>query len=150
MQLSGRHPAQVSSSKTGGPELLFYDGTCGVCHGAVKFILHRDPLGLFRFAPLHGKEFKRVMADRPEVDLPDSIVILTDRGDLLVRSEAMLHVLGRLSGMWRLVATAGRLIPRKFLDLLYDFFAANRRRFAAPPSAACPIVPTNVRSRFME
>src|SRR5579885_2416758 len=35
------------------PELIFYDGHCGLCHGFVKFALARDREGArFRFAPL--------------------------------------------------------------------------------------------------
>ncbi|HZH02738.1 MAG TPA: DCC1-like thiol-disulfide oxidoreductase family protein [Myxococcaceae bacterium] len=35
-------------------DILFYDGGCGLCHRAVRFVLARDPAGRFRFAPLGG------------------------------------------------------------------------------------------------
>ena len=40
------------------PERLFYDGTCALCHGAVRFVLARDRDGsAFRFAPLDFHDF---------------------------------------------------------------------------------------------
>ena len=42
------------------PDLLFYDGTCGLCHRAVTFALARDPDGSrFRFAALQGARAHR-------------------------------------------------------------------------------------------
>jgi len=131
------------------PEILFYDGHCGLCHGAVKFVLKHDRSGTaFRFAPLQGKTFLlRVPADQ-RAGLPDSIAVQTHDGSLLVRSAAFLHVLRQLGGVWRILAAVVAPIPRPMRDLAYDFIARVRYRLFGRRDDLCPVVPPGLRSRF--
>jgi predicted DCC family thiol-disulfide oxidoreductase YuxK len=130
-------------------EILFYDGHCALCHGAVKFVLRQDRSGkAFRFAPLQGQTFQsRVSADQCAA-LPDSVVVLTEEGLLLVRSNAFLHIFRRLGGGWRILAGALRVIPRPVRDLAYDFIARIRYRIFGRRDEVCPIVPADLRARF--
>jgi predicted DCC family thiol-disulfide oxidoreductase YuxK len=130
-------------------EILFYDGHCGLCHRAVKFALKHDRSGnAFRFAPLQGPTFQaRVPADR-RASLPDSIVVLTESGELLVRSNAFLHILRRMGGGWRILAGMFAVIPRPLRDLIYDFVARVRYRIFGKRDELCPIVPPELRARF--
>jgi predicted DCC family thiol-disulfide oxidoreductase YuxK len=129
--------------------MLFYDGHCGLCHGAVKFVLRRDRGGrLFRFAPLQGPTFEaRVPAER-RAGLPDSIIVLTNDGALLARSDAVLHILRRLGGGWKFLAGVSALLPRAARDATYDFIARIRYRIFGKRDELCPIVPPDVRARF--
>lgn len=131
------------------PEMLFYDGHCGLCHGAVKFVVKRDRAGrAFRFAPLQGPTFEaRVPAER-RAALPDSIVVLTNEGVLVARSDAVLHILGRLGGGWKILAGAGRVIPRVLRDAAYDFIARVRYGIFGTRDDFCPILPPDLRARF--
>jgi predicted DCC family thiol-disulfide oxidoreductase YuxK len=130
-------------------EILFYDGHCGLCHRAVKFVLKHEGLGnAFRFAPLQGPTFRaRVPADR-RAGLPDSIVVLTESGELLVRSDAFLHILRRMGGGWRILAGVLAAVPRALRDLIYDFVARVRYRIFGKRDELCPIVPPELRARF--
>ena len=130
-------------------ERLFYDGTCALCHGAVRFVLARDPEGrAFRFAPLDGAAFRAVATDERRASLPDSIVLATDDGRLLTRSDAVLHILGRLGRGWRVLARLGRLVPRGLRDAAYDLVARVRYRVFGRKDDACPVIPPALRSRF--
>ena len=115
------------------PEMLFYDGHCALCHRSVKFVLKHDRSGkLFRFAPLQGPTFEaRVPAER-RAGLPDSVVVLTNDGALLVRSDAFLHVLRQLGGGWRVLAAVIGVIPRALHDAAYDFIARALPRLRHP------------------
>ncbi len=130
-------------------EMLFYDGHCALCHGAVKFVLKHDRSGsAFRFAPLQGTTFAaRVSADE-RASVPDSIVVLTEDGALLVRSNAFLHILRRLGGGWRALAGVLRVIPRPVRDAVYDFIARIRYRVFGTREDWCPVVPAELRGRF--
>ena len=91
------------------PEMLFYDGHCALCQHSVKFVLKHDRSGkLFRFAPLQGPTFEARVAAEKRAGLPDSVVVLTNEGAVLVRSDAFLHVLRRLGGGWRALAACDR------------------------------------------
>jgi predicted DCC family thiol-disulfide oxidoreductase YuxK len=129
-------------------EILFYDGHCGLCHGAVKFVLKHDEEGIFRFAPLQGETFRTRVSTAQRASVPDSVVLLTGDGTLLARSDAFLHVFGRLGGRWRILAGVLGAIPRPVRDMVYDFVARVRYRIFGRREELCPIVPSELRARF--
>ena len=130
-------------------ELIFYDGRCGLCHHTVRFVLKHDRSGnAFRFAPLQGETFLRRVPIAQRADLPDSIVILTEQGSLLVRSDAILHILRRLGGGWKLVAAITGAIPWLLRDAAYNSVARIRYRIFGKREDSCPIVPVKLRARF--
>lgn len=132
-----------------GPSLVFYDGTCGFCHGAVRFLLSHDPSGAaFRFAPLEGTVAARTLPTALRVSRPGSIVVRTAEGSLLTSSAAVRHLGQRLTGGWRLGARAFGLIPRPLADAGYDLVARVRHRLAPKPAQSCPVVPAALLARF--
>jgi len=131
-----------------GREILFYDGHCGMCHGFVRFLLARDRARRFVFAPLQGETFAAMVPAAERATLPDSMVVRTTDGRLLVRSEASLHVLDTLGGGWRVLAAMLRPVPRQIRDAAYRAIAAIRHRLGPTPPSTCPLVPPDVRERF--
>ena len=128
-------------------DLLFYDGDCGFCHRWVLFVLRRDPDGSrFRFAPLGGEAWRAAGIGG---DVPDSLVLRTADGRVLFRSGAVLEILERLGGPRRTVGRAVGLLPRWLLDALYDGIARVRKYFFARPPGACPMLPADLRTRFL-
>lgn len=130
------------------PDRLFYDGGCGLCHRAVRFLMARDPAGAIRFAPLGGETFLRTVPPERQAALPDSLVVQTSEGRILVRTAAAARLLWRLGGGWRLLERLGRILPRTVTDRLYDFVARHRRRWFPAPSGSCPLLPAELRDRF--
>jgi predicted DCC family thiol-disulfide oxidoreductase YuxK len=126
---------------------LFYDGACGLCHGAVKFVIARDRDGSrFRFAPLYGDAFREHF---PNIEsLPDSIVVLTSSGSTLVRSDAVSYILRRLGGAWSLAGSLLAFLPRLLRDSGYDAIAKVRLRLFRRPEASCPVLPAHLAARF--
>jgi predicted DCC family thiol-disulfide oxidoreductase YuxK len=131
------------------PETIFYDGHCALCHGTVKFALRRDRSGAaFRFAPLQGQTFKQRVPTAHRQNVPDSIVVLTREGSLLVRSDAIVHILRGLGGGWRPIARILVAIPRALRDAGYNFIARIRYRVFGKRDDLCPVVPPELRARF--
>lgn|SRR5512147_1901587 len=128
-------------------DLLFYDGGCGLCHRWVLFMLRHDPDGSrFRFAPLGGEAWQTAKVTG---DVPDSLVLATSDGRVLYRSAAVLEIGERLGGRWRTLARMAGLAPRWLLDLGYDGIARIRKHIFSRPAGSCPIVPPDLRSRFL-
>lgn len=131
------------------PERVFYDGSCGLCHHSVRFVLSEDrstePLA---FAPLGGECFARVFPDAETLGLPDSVLVRTADGRTLVRSRAVRHIGARLGGLWRALAVLGGFVPVPLLDIGYSAVARTRRRLFAAPKDACPLLPPDLRGRF--
>lgn len=128
------------------PELLFYDGECGLCHGAVKFVLRHDADGSrFLFAPLQGDTFARSGIER--TSLPDSFVIRRADGAVLTRAGAVVHMLRQLGGFWAALAALSRVVPGK--DAMYDWVARHRQRWFRKPESLCPLMPRKTAARFL-
>jgi len=112
---------------------LFYDGTCGLCRGAVRFAAKHDREGHLRFAPLGGSTFLRWIPVEQRAGLPDSLVVQTPEGEVLLRSAAVIHLLCRMGPGWRWVGVALRWIPLPLRDGAYRLVAWLR-----PTTRACP------------
>lgn len=142
-------PTSVPPSPRPPPDVVFYDGGCGLCHRTVRFALLRDRDGTrFRFAPLQGETYAARIAAARRAALPDSVVVLTGDGRLLTRTQGVLHLLTRLGGGWRLAARCLGLVPRPLRDLGYDAVARLRKRLFRRPPELCPRVPPALRKRF--
>jgi predicted DCC family thiol-disulfide oxidoreductase YuxK len=129
--------------------MLFYDGHCALCHGAVKFVLRHDrSANAFRFAPLGGETFQSRVPASERASLPDSVVVLTGDGRLLVRSDAFVHILRRLGGAQKVLGGTLAVIPLSVRDLAYNFIARIRYRVFGRRDEVCPLVPPELRDRF--
>ncbi|MGO9897165.1 MAG: thiol-disulfide oxidoreductase DCC family protein [Bryobacteraceae bacterium] len=130
-------------------ETIFYDGHCGLCHRAVRFVLKHDRSGTaFRFAPLQGKTAQaRIPVDR-RAGLSDSMAVQSRDASLLMRSNAWVHILRRLGGGWTIVAALVAVVPRPLRDGLYSCIARIRYRVFGRRDDLCPIVPPGLRERF--
>ncbi|MBI3249023.1 MAG: DUF393 domain-containing protein [Deltaproteobacteria bacterium] len=132
-------------------DTIFYDGQCGFCHRAVRFLLARDRGGeRFRFAALDSQAFRAAFSEQERQEFPDSLIVLTDDGAVLTRSTATAHLLRRLGGGWRVLGTLLSLTPLRARDALYDSIARMRHHLFASPAEACPLLPPELRSRFLD
>lgn len=131
--------------------VLIYDGVCGFCNWAVRFILrHESRRHDLRFAALQSAYGERIRKDHPVVAEVDSVVWVEGDGAaerVLIRSAAAFRAVSYLGGVWRIFHVF-RLIPGVARDFLYDGFA--RRRYGwFGKYEACPIPPPEVRTRFL-
>jgi predicted DCC family thiol-disulfide oxidoreductase YuxK len=130
------------------PERIFYDGSCALCHWAVRFVVSRDVRGdAFRFAPFASEAFGKAAAAAGQ-EFPDSLVVETGDGRFLTRSAAVIHVMRRLPGPWPALGALARVVPPFVLDALYDLVARTRYRLFGRRDTACPAIPAHLRSRF--
>jgi predicted DCC family thiol-disulfide oxidoreductase YuxK len=138
-------PRGISESET-----LFYDGECGLCHRAVRFLLSEDVGGAaFNLSPLQGPTFSSMVSAEDRAQLPDSIIVRRQDGELLSESSAIAHMLQALGGYWRLVGFLMRCVPLPIRDLVYRFVARVRKRIFAQPKQLCPLLPPHLGSRFL-
>ena len=133
--------------------LLLYDGECGFCHGAVRFVLARDPRGAFRFAALQSPAAVAELVPfggRP-ADLTTFYVIESYRGGrsaLHRRAGAVLVVAEALGWPW-IAVTVLRMLPRRWLDAAYGVVARHRHRILGRADA-CVVPRPQDRERFLD
>ncbi len=122
---------------------LFFDGDCGLCHHSVRFVLRRDAQRRFRFAPLEGETFapylERLQSEQQGAPVPDSMIVATPDGRLLLRSDGVVHILRQLGAPWRALGGLLALVPRPVRDLGYRIVARIRHRLFSRPRDVCPI-----------
>src|ERR1700683_3682148 len=141
--------ANESDSAVQSVDRIFYDGVCGLCQGYIRFLIKRDRAGdKFRYAPLQGTTFEVLVATDRRHNLPDSMVVLTNDGRLLVRSNGVIYILRRLGGFWGFIAREISFVPRAIRDAAYNFIARIRYRVFGKRKNICPITPPDLRARF--
>lgn len=107
--------------------IVLYDGTCGLCHKSVKWILAHERDHEIQFAPLQGTTAAELRAKHPQI--PDNVdtVVLVENDRARLRSKAFMYISRHLRAPWRW-SYAFRWLPAFLLDLGYRFIAAIRYR----------------------
>jgi len=133
------------------PRLVLFDGVCGFCDRAVRWLLARDPAGRLRFAPLQGEAAAALRARHPEIPGENDTVVYVETVEgverVFLRSEAVFRLIAQLDGPWRRLAWL-RWIPRSIADLGYRLFARIRYRLFGRLDA-CPVPSPGERARFV-
>lgn len=142
-------PAWLRAPAVRGTETIYYDGTCGLCHRVVRFVLAEDRTRAFALAPLQGAAFGRALPEAQRRALPDSFVVQRADGAVLLRSDAAAHVLLQLGGLWRVAGAMLQRVPRRARDAVYDAVGRSRQRWFRRPGQLCPLVPDHLRGRFL-
>lgn len=129
--------------------IVVYDGVCPLCNGAVRLLLKIDNKGVLRFASIQSAFAQSVLASvsmSPERQWPQSIVFLAD--SIWFESDAVIAILKRIGGIWRIAASILTVVPHAVRDTLYRFIA--RRRYAwFGRYDHCPIPNPQYQSRFL-
>jgi predicted DCC family thiol-disulfide oxidoreductase YuxK len=126
--------------------IVFFDGVCGLCNGVVDLLLRIDRRRVLRYAPLQGST-ARERVPREAAAL-DSLVVWAD-GAVFRQSGAVLAILARLGGPWRLLGAAGGLVPARVRDALYGLMARHRYRWFRRRDA-CRMPAPEERGQFLD
>lgn len=129
-------------------KIVFFDGLCVLCNRSVNFLLKYDKRKRLKFASLQS-EFARIFFESKKFDLKakDSIVFYTG-GRTYIKSTAVIRISCCLGLPW---STAGLLwiIPRPFMDLVYDYISKNRYKWFGKRDT-CRLPDESDKSRFIE
>ena len=123
--------------------IVVFDGECALCNGFVSWLLRHDNDGVFLIAGSNGEVGRAVVASAGlEHAMTQSTIVVWDGSRGLVRSDAVLAILGGLGWPWRAVSV-GRLLPRRWRDAAYGAVAKRRARVDAD-DPACGVPPTEL------
>jgi len=138
--------ASPGAERPRGRPIVFYDGACGLCHRFVRRVAAADAEGTLRFAPVGGATWNATFPGRPP---PERLVFLGADGTSAEGAEGVLAAMTAAGGATARRARRLRLIPRPLRTAGYAVIAAVRRRIFAAPSGPCPVVPDDLRARFL-
>jgi len=110
--------------------IVLFDGVCGFCDAAVRWLVRHDPEGRLRFAPLQGATAARLRARHPALPEGLETLVYVDgdaRGErVYLRSQALFRACAAIAAP-RWVGLLARL-PRGLTDAGYRIVARLRYR----------------------
>ena len=120
--------------------IIYYDGECGLCHFAVRFILRVDSKSKFYFSPLSKLD--------DNLKYIDSIIL--KRGNkIFYEGMAIIMIFENIDNNWNYLAKVLKLIPVNVLDTAYRWVSRNRAKVSVKKVSSCPIVPNSYQKRFI-
>jgi predicted DCC family thiol-disulfide oxidoreductase YuxK len=146
----------VLSEQVGSRALMVFDGLCGLCNSAVRWVTQQDHADRFRFTPLQS-ELTAVILSRHGINreavLKSNTVYLvldagTERERLLTKSNVTVNMLLLLGGRWRVLGYLLRTVPTPLRNTAYGVFARNRYRLTGRYEV-CPLPTDAERMKFL-
>ena len=120
--------------------VIYYDGECGLCHLAVRFILRIDSKSKFYFSPLSNLDIN--------LKNIDSIILKKDN-KVFYEGMAIIMIFQNIDNNWNYLAKVLKLIPINVLDTAYRWVSRNRAKISVKKVSSCPMVPSYYQKRFI-
>ncbi len=120
--------------------VIYYDGECGLCHLAVRFILRVDSKNKFYFSPLSNLDNNLKNIDS---------IILKKGNKVFYEGQAVIMIFKNIDNKWNYLARVLNLIPINVLDAAYRWVSRNRAKVSVKKVSSCPIVPSYYQKRFI-
>ncbi len=105
--------------------VIFFDGFCNLCNGAVQFTIERDRKNVFRFSSLQSDYAQDTLRPFSMEPKQGESMVLLENGKVYERSTAALRVAKRLGGFWPLLY-GFIIVPRFIRDAVYNYVGKNR------------------------
>ena len=106
--------------------VIFFDGYCVLCNSFVDFLISRDKKDNFRFASLQSDKAAKILSefDTNIIADPDTVIYLRN-GDLKFKSDAAIHIISDLGGVFSLFKLL-IFLPKSLRDSAYNLVAKKR------------------------
>jgi predicted DCC family thiol-disulfide oxidoreductase YuxK len=122
--------------------ILFFDGYCNLCNGAVRFVLNNEKSKVLEFASLQGQTAQELLP----TSLPDSLVMWVD-GKVYVESSAALKLIPYLKWYFQVLRILW-IFPSVIRNAVYRTVAANRFKWFGK-SSFCAVMQPQWKDRFL-
>jgi predicted DCC family thiol-disulfide oxidoreductase YuxK len=129
-------------------KVLYFDGVCNLCNGAIQFTLKRNKKQDIYFASLQS-EIGQVMMKKYGIDNNNlSSLIFVENGIPYTESTGALKVTKYLNGLWPLMV-AFLIVPKFIRDSVYKFIAKNRYKWFGKQEV-CWLPTPELKNRFLD
>ena len=128
--------------------ILFFDGVCNLCNGAIQFILKNDRRGELRFASLQSDLAEELLPPFGINPRDLNSVVLYEYGTVYTRSSSVLRTLKLMGGPLSYLAVFG-IIPRRIRDFFYNYVSHHRYNWFGKREE-CMLPRPEWKARFLE
>jgi predicted DCC family thiol-disulfide oxidoreductase YuxK len=124
-----RHNRKLKMAKKSGRQyIILFDGTCKLCNNVVRFITKNDSRKIFCFVPLESEKATEYLNLYNKKNVNKGSVLLIQDEKIYTKSNAVLHILKYLDGLWPLFYIF-IVVPGFIRDPVYDVIAKYRYRW---------------------
>ena len=116
-------------------DVVVYDGICVLCNFFLRWLLKNDTKDHFKFTSF---ESLFIVNNHPNINLLDSIIVLTQDNQKLNKGKAVLHILKKINKLKPIVYFLS-LMPTKLIDFFYTIIAKTRYKIFGKYNS-CPVV----------
>ena len=127
--------------------IIFFDGLCNLCNGAVQFTISRDPHHLFQFASLQSDFAENKLRHFQINPVQGDSFVLLEGDKVYQRSTAALRVARNLSGWWRFLYVF-IIVPPFIRDGVYNFIGKNRYKWFGKQES-CWVPTAELKHKFL-
>ena len=128
--------------------LILFDGVCNLCNAWVRFVVRRDPAGIFHFAAQQSPTGQAIVEEDLSGASQLSSVILIEDNVIYTESDAILEIFARLGAPWSWIALL-RITPRRARDTCYRFVVRHRYQWFGR-TEVCQVPSADIGSRFID
>jgi len=121
----------------GGATILFYDGDCGFCDLAVRFVLRHEKSKEIWFSPLQSG-FAASLFARHGVENDLRSLIVLHKGRFYKKSAAVRRLAPFLRMPYSILLKSMGMFPAFLSDHVYDLIAQNRKKIIKKNSCILP------------
>jgi predicted DCC family thiol-disulfide oxidoreductase YuxK len=128
--------------------IILYDGQCGLCSKAMRFIAEEDSTNNFKMKSLQEPKGQELLE---KYNLPKDkfdTMVLVKGENAYIKSEAVIESGKSLGGLWNL-GIALYLIPKGIREKSYEWVSKNRLSFFGKKSA-CDMPSKKLRKKLMD
>ncbi|WP_456277377.1 thiol-disulfide oxidoreductase DCC family protein [Bacillus sp. AK128] len=128
--------------------IVFFDGECNLCNGAVQFLLKHDRKEKLKFASLQSNAGQKLLQkEKLDAKVFDSMIMTKD-DKVFVKSDAVLAICRELGGSYKglLLLYA---VPRPIRNFFYTIIARNRYKWFGKRDQ-CMIPTPELKKRFLD
>jgi predicted DCC family thiol-disulfide oxidoreductase YuxK len=122
------HMRIASDKRSDRKYIILFDGTCKLCTNVVRFIAKNDSRKIFCFIPLDSEKASEYLNRYNKKNVNKGSVLLIEEERIYTKSNAVLHILKCLDGLWPLFY-GFIIVPGFIRDPVYDIIAKYRYRW---------------------
>jgi predicted DCC family thiol-disulfide oxidoreductase YuxK len=129
------HSRVAEDRQSGKDCIILFDGSCKLCNNVVRFITKNDSKRIFCFIPLESEKATEYLNRYNKKNVNRGSVLLIQGDKIYTKSNAVLHILKCLDGLWPLFY-GFIIVPGFIRDPVYDIIAKYRYRWFGPSNGS--------------
>ena len=129
-------------------KIILFDGVCNLCNSSVQFIIKHDKKDVFRFVSLQSELGQNVCNYLGISTLKiDSTILYEPENKYYSKSDVAFKILKEITGFYKVLLVFS-ILPKSFLDIIYDWIAKNRYRWFGKIES-CLIPTPELKTKFL-